>query len=388
MEVDVEGKRWTLLRLFGFEVRFDITWLMLVALVVWTLSAGYFPSLYQDLSMRTYIWMGVLAALGLIASLVIHELSHSLVARRFGMNIRGITLFMLGGAAEMAEEPPTPRAEFLMAAAGPAASLVLAAVFYLAATAFSQTDLPAPFLGIITYLAGINVILALFNLVPAFPLDGGRLLRAVLWAMRGDIRWATRIAANLGGGFGIALILLGIYSIFVGNFVSGMWAFLIGLFVRAAAASSYQQLVAREVLGGITVANVMTRNPVTVAPGVSVADLVENYLLGHNLKLVPVVADGRVSGIVDVRAAKSVPRERWDQRRVAEIATPLAQENTIRPDAGAHAALELMQRTGQSRLLVLDGDRLVGIVSLKDMLRILGLRIDLESAAATPRPLA
>jgi Zn-dependent protease/predicted transcriptional regulator len=374
------GKRWTLLRLFGFEIRFDLTWLILLALIVWTLSEGYFPAEYRDLPEGTYLWMGVLGAIGLIASIVIHELSHSLVARSYGLRISGITLFAFGGAAEMTEEPPTPRAEFMISIVGPLTSLVLAAIFFAVGAALDAADVPRPYVGVVNYLAGINVILALFNLVPAFPLDGGRVLRAVLWGWRGDVRWATRVAASIGGGFGFGLMLLGIFNVLTGNIVGGLWSFLIGMFVRAAAAGHYQQLVAREVLGGIPITSVMTRDLVTVSPNTAIADLVDNYFLGRNLKLVPVIVDGRVLGVVDVRAAKAVPREEWDRRRVAEVMTPLSPENTIGADADAHAALEQMQRTGQGRLLVMDHGRLVGIVSLKDMLRMLSLRMDLESA--------
>lgn len=381
------GKRLPLLRLFGFEVRFDLTWLILVALIVWTLSAGYFPGAYRDLPPGTYFWMGILGAIGLIASIIIHELSHSLVARRYGLEMKGITLFVFGGAAEMPNEPATPKIEFLMAIAGPIASLVLALLFYVIASGLGAADAPQALTGVVAYLAGINVILAIFNLIPAFPLDGGRVLRAALWAWRGDLRWATRIAAGIGGGFGLGLIFLGVLDVLRGDLVGGMWLFLIGLFVRAAAAGSYQRLVTREVLGAASVASVMCREPVTAPSGMRVADLIETYFLGRYLKLVPVVDDGRLVGLVDVRAVKAVPREAWAERRVADIMTAISPENTIRPDTDAATALEQMQRTGRSRLLVAEGDRLLGIVSLKDMLNMLGMRLDFDMAernAAAP----
>jgi Zn-dependent protease/predicted transcriptional regulator len=380
------ARRWTLLRLFGFEIRFDLTWLILFALVIWTLSAGYFPEAYGHLSRGTYLWMAVIGAIGLIASIVIHELSHSLVARRFGMRISGITLFAFGGAAELEDEPPTAWSEFLMAAAGPAMSLVLALVFWLIAGALAGTA-PTPFVAVVRYLAGINVILALFNCVPAFPLDGGRMLRAALWGWRGDVRWATRIASNLGGAFGIGLIVLGVVTALGGNLVGGMWYALIGLFVRAAAASAYQQLVTREVLGHISLASLMTRDPVTAPPETSIADLVDHYFLARNLKLVPVVANSAVVGVVDVRAAKAVPRQEWESRRIADIMTPLSPESTIQLGAGAAEALAQMQRTAQTRLLVMDGTRLAGILSLSDILRMIGLRLDLDASSPRgPRP--
>lgn len=378
-------RRWTLLHLFGFEIRFDLTWLILLALIIWSLSEGYFPEAYGDLSESTYLWMAVIGAIGMVSSIVIHELSHSVVARAHGMTINGITLFAFGGAAELEDEPPTARAEFLMAVAGPAMSLVLAAVFWLIAGAIAGA-VPTPFVAVVRYLAGINVILALFNLVPAFPLDGGRMLRAVLWGWRGDMRWATRIAANIGGAFGIALVVLGIVNAFTGNLVGGMWYALIGLFVRAAAASAYQQLVTKQVLARVTVDALMTRDVVTAPPEATIADLVDHYFLARNLKLVPVVTPAGVTGVVDVRAAKAVPRGEWEQRRIIDIMTPLTPEGTIPSGADAAAALAQMQRTGQARLLVMEGPRLVGMLSLSDMLRMISLRLDLDAPPRGPRP--
>lgn len=379
-------RRWTLLRLFGFEIRFELTWLILLALIIWSLSEGYFPEAYADLPESTYLWMAVIGAAGMIASLVIHELAHSLVARGYGMTIKGITLFAFGGAAELEDEPPTARAEFLMAVAGPLTSLVLAALFWLLAGALATAGVPMPLVGIVRYLAAINVILALFNLVPAFPLDGGRMLRATLWGWRGDMRWATRIAANIGGAFGIALIALGIVSAFSGNLVGGMWYALIGLFVRAAAAGSYQQLVTRQVLGRVPVGRVMTRAVVTAPPETTVAALVDDYFLARNLKLVPVVADGSAIGVVDVRAAKAVPRGDWERRRIADIMTPLSPEITIGAEANAGAALERMTRGGLSRLLVMEGARLAGIVSLTDILRVVSVQLEFDGPPRGPRP--
>lgn len=379
-------RRWTLLRLFGFEIRFELTWLILLALIIWSLSEGYFPEAYADLPESTYLWMAVIGAAGMIASLVIHELAHSLVARGYGMTIKGITLFAFGGAAELEDEPPTARAEFLMAVAGPLTSLVLAALFWLLAGALAAVAVPMPLVGIVRYLAAINVILALFNLVPAFPLDGGRMLRATLWAWRGDMRWATRIAANIGGAFGIALIVLGIVNAFSGNLVGGMWYALIGLFVRAAASGSYQQLVTRQVLGRVPVARVMTRAVVTAPPETTVAALVDDYFLGRNLKLVPVVADGAAIGVVDVRAAKAVPRGEWERRRIADIMTPLSPEITVGAEANAGAALERMTRGGQSRLLVMEGAHLAGIVSLTDILRVVSVQLEFDGPPRGSRP--
>ena len=220
-------RRATLFKLLGFEVKVDITWTILALLVTWTLALGFFPERYENLTTVTYWWMGVIGALGLFASIVFHELCHSLVARRNGLPMEGITLFIFGGVAEMHEEPASPKAELWMAVAGPLSSILLALIFYLASLAGKAGALPLPVTGVISYLALINGILAGFNLLPAFPLDGGRILRAILWMRSGSLRLATRIASGIGSGFGTLLIILGVFSVLFGSFIGGIWWFMI-----------------------------------------------------------------------------------------------------------------------------------------------------------------
>jgi len=375
------GKRYTLARIFGFDIRIDLTWLILVALIVWTLSAGYFPASYADLPASTYVWMGVLGAIGLFASIIIHELAHSAVGRRLGMRIHGITLFVFGGAAEMTEEPASAKAEFLMAAAGPAASFVLAVLFFLIALLLAALDTPGPLVTVVHYLSAINVILGLFNLAPAFPLDGGRILRAALWQWRGDVLWATRWAAQIGGMLGFALILLGILNVIVaGNLIGGMWWFLIGLFVRAAASQSYQQLIARRALEGVRVSRFMNAHPVAVSADLPVERLIEDYVLGRRLKMVPVLEDGQLVGSVSLKEVKERPRADWPVLPVRDVLRPRSAENTVPPQMPATEALSLMQRTGNSRLMIAEGDRLLGVVSLRDLMSYLALRMELDES--------
>ena len=203
------GRSLTLFRLFGFHVQADMSWLVLAFLITWSLATGYFPFAFENLPPSLYWWMAVVGAAGLFASLIFHELAHSLVARRFGIPIKGITLFIFGGVAHMEEEPPSPKSEFLMAVAGPLASLLLATAFYAVGESGKILGWPEPLTGIAGYLSFINVVLVIFNMVPAFPLDGGRVLRAALWAWKGDLRWATRLASWFGSGFGIMLMVLG-----------------------------------------------------------------------------------------------------------------------------------------------------------------------------------
>jgi Zn-dependent protease/predicted transcriptional regulator len=372
------GRHITLFRLLGFEVKVDLSWLFLALLIAWSLARGFFPATYPDLATATYWWMGIAGVVGLVVSIVLHELSHSLVARRFDLPIRGITLFIFGGVAEMEGEPRSPRAEFLMAAAGPVASFVLAGAFMALSGAARAVGLAEPVVGVLGYLALLNVILAVFNLVPAFPLDGGRMLRAGLWARKGDITAATRQAARIGGGFGIVMIFLGLMNVLAGQVVSGIWWGLIGMFLRAAAQGAYGQVVARGALAGMPVRRYMTKEPVTVPPDLSVADLVEDRIYRSHHSLYPVVDGGRLAGCVTLDRVKDVPRERWSVTRVSEITAPCTEANTIAPDADAADALKRMGRSGQSRLMVVEDGRLAGILALKDLADVLSVKMALE----------
>ncbi len=231
------GSRLTLFEVLGFKVRVDASWLLLAGLIVWSLAAGYFPAAAPGFGVATYWTMGAAGLIGLALSVVLHELAHSLVARRHGMAIAGITLFLFGGVAELAAEPKGPKGEFRMAVAGPLTSLGLAGLAWGAGLAAAAAGAPAgnPALAVVGYLATVNLFLAAFNMVPAFPLDGGRVLRAALWAWRGDPAWATRMAAGSGVACGFALMGLGAWNVAAGAWVAGVWWFVLGLFLRAAA---------------------------------------------------------------------------------------------------------------------------------------------------------
>ncbi|HMA53566.1 MAG TPA: site-2 protease family protein, partial [Acidobacteriota bacterium] len=283
------GKPVTLFRIFGFEVKVDWSWLILGALIVWSLATGLFPVWYKGLEKADYWVMGVAGALGLFLSIVFHELWHSLIARRFGLNMRGITLFLFGGVSEMADEPPSPKAEFFLAVAGPISSVVLAAVFFAVSYLLIGPGPATPVTGVLNYLGYLNLILAAFNLIPAFPLDGGRVLRAILWGSWNDLRRATRVASSVGAGLGAGLMFFGVLQFFMGRSVGGIWTFIIGMFVRSAARSSYQQLVFRDALSGVPVKKFMVADAVTVKPGTTVEKLVDDYIYKYHFKMYPVV---------------------------------------------------------------------------------------------------
>ena len=372
------GKGVTLIKLFGFKVKIDLSWLILGFLITWSLAQSVFPRFYGDLPGVAYWIMGVAGALGLLVSIVFHELWHSLIARRFGIPMRGITLFIFGGVAEMTEEPPSPKAEFLMAVAGPVSSIFLGAALIGAGFLGSQAGWPRPVTGVVSYLGFMNLVLAGFNLIPAFPLDGGRVLRSILWGLKDNIRWATQVASMIGGMFGIALIGFGVLQFFLGSVVGGIWMAVIGLFVRGASQSAYQQLLVRRSLEGEKVRRFMKADPVTVSPSITVEDLVEDFIYKHHYKMYPVVDDGRLVGCVTLSQVKTLPGGDRKNHTVRELAESCTGQNSIGPDEDAMKALTTMSKTGSSRLMVVEGDRLVGVITLKDMMGLLSLKIDLE----------
>jgi Zn-dependent protease/CBS domain-containing protein len=372
------GRRIKLFKLFGFEVKIDLSWLILAFLVTWSLASALFPYYYKGLSPSTYWWMGIAGALGLFFSIVFHELFHSLVARRFGMAMKGITLFVFGGVAEMEEEPPSARAEFYMSLIGPISSIFLGFVFWGVYVLGTNSGWSTPVTGVFSYLRWINWLLAGFNLLPAFPLDGGRVLRSALWRWKKNLSWSTRISTQIGKGFGLLLILLGVLNIFRGAFIGGMWWVLIGFFMRNASQMSYQRTLVRQMLEGESVRSFMKPDPVTVTSSIPLSDLVENYVYKHHFKMYPVVDDGRLKGCISTHEIKGVPREEWNRQKVSDVAIPCSGENSIAPEADATIALSLMHKNGNSRLMVVDKDRLVGVIALKDLLRFLSLKLDLE----------
>ena len=382
------GNRITLFKLLGFDIKLDLSWVFIAVLISWSLAAGYFPSKYHGLSQTSYWFMGIAGALGLFVSIILHELGHSVIARRFAIPIQGITLFIFGGVAEMEEEPPNARAEFWMALAGPAVSILIAIACYPLYTLGARAGWPPEAVGVLYYLSWMNGLLAAFNLVPAFPLDGGRLLRAILWGRQGNLRKATKVAAGIGSAVGVGLIVMGIISLLGGNFVVGLWWFLIGLFLRNASEMSYRQMIVRKALEGEPIERFMKRDPVWVPASISIGELVHDYIYKYHYQMFPVMRDSKLLGCISTKQVKTIPREDWDRYPVQGFVTPCATANSVNPKTDAIQVLALMQRTGNSRMMVIDQGRLVGVITLKDLLQFLSLKLDLEgeegSAAASP----
>ncbi|MFA9476903.1 site-2 protease family protein [Phycisphaerales bacterium AB-hyl4] len=377
------GPRFHILNLFGFPIYVDLSWFIIVVLITWSLAEGLFgaeqwyPELADEPTLR---WaMGFAGAIGLFVSVVLHELGHAKVAEWFGVPMKGITLFIFGGVAEMTQEPPSAKAEFWVAIAGPIVSVAVGCTAAVLWGAGHFVGLGVPFTSVIGYLAIINIVLVVFNMIPAFPLDGGRVLRSIIWAWSGQLNKATRVTSQIGSGFGIALMILAVLRLIMGDILGAVWWFLIGMFLRAAAQMSYQRLLARRALEGETLERFMKQNPVTLNVDVPIDRVVDDFLYRYNYKMFPVVEDGdRVVGCITINQIKALPREKWEQTRVSDVYEPCDDTNTIQLDKDPLDALTAMSQTQRSRLIVLEGDRLVGIVSLKDLMDFLSMKIELE----------
>jgi len=372
------AKRLRLFSIYGIDVAIDLSWFLVAILIVWSLASGLFPTWYGGLPTSASWAMGVVGALGLFAAIVFHELAHALVARHYGVTIHGITLFLFGGVAEMEDETTQPGAEFSIAIVGPLASLLLALACYAISLVGWRANWPLVVTGVTVYLATINTALAIFNLVPAFPLDGGRLLRSLLWRWKGDRLWATHVSAQIGNGFGVFLIVLGVVSFLANDIIGAIWWVLLGVFLRNAANMAYQQLRIQQLLADAPVRQFMEARPITVPASIAVAELVNNYIYTYRHPFFPVVEDGRLVGSVSTRQVKQLPPALWSVRHVADIAEHCSATSSVPSDMDARQVLATMQRTGATRLLVVDGDRLAGIITLADLLRFCALKTELE----------
>ena len=356
-------------RIAGVEIGINWTWLVVFALIVWSLATAVFPDQNPGLGDGVYITIAVVAAVLFFASILLHELGHAVQARREGLEIEGITLWLFGGVAQFKGSFPSAGAEFRIAIAGPLVSLALGLGFVGAALLVSGTpEVDA----VVAWLGYINLALLVFNLLPALPLDGGRVLRSALWGARGDFRWATRVAAGIGRAFGFLFIGLGLVMFFFANAASGVWLAFIGWFLLGAASAEARYADVHDALAGRRVADLMVRDPVTVRPTETIGELMDDIVWTHRHTTYPVVDGGRAVGLLPFRCVAQVPRREWDERTVRDCMLPLEQVPTLRPDEPLEDALAALG-DGVGRALVLDGERLAGLLSISDLVRALEL---------------
>ena len=358
-------------RAWGIALRLHYSWFFIFALITWALAGVYFPSAYPDWSLSLKIGAGLLTSFLFFGSVLFHELCHSLIALREGIQIQSITLFFLGGVSQMTEEPKTAGDEFRMAAAGPFSSLVLGGVFIGIFFALRDSaDLAAQFGAAVTYYLGfINILLGVFNLIPGFPLDGGRVFRSIVWWRNKNLKSATKIASNVGRGFGFLFILGGVYLIFfTGNFFNGIWLALIGWFLESAAAGSYRQLLLQEMLKGHTAAEIMTRDCQTVPPDMSLDRLVEEKILSTGRRCYPVIAGEDVAGLITMANVRDVPRDRWNYTQVKEAMTPINQTKSVGPDTDLNSVFEILTRYNINQVPVIYDKKILGIVGRDNLI--------------------
>jgi Zn-dependent protease/CBS domain-containing protein len=368
------GGRLEVVEVWGIPIRVHFSWLLVFGLVTWSLAAGYFPQEYPGWATRTYWTVGAITALIFFASILVHELGHSWVALRNGIPIRSITLFVFGGVAQIAREPGAPGVELRIAIAGPTTSFVLAGLF--AGTGQVLRDIPilaAPAI----WLARINFMVAAFNLIPGFPLDGGRLLRAVVWRWTGSLRRASGAASFIGQLVAFGFIGWGILTVLGGNVIGGMWIAFIGWFLQNAAAASHAEANLREMLRDVTVGQAMTRDCRRVERGSPLDRVVQDEVLGAGRRCVVVTEAERLVGLLTLHEIKAIPRDRWAMVTVGDVMTPAGKVTAVDPKTDLLAALEKMDVANVAQMPVIEAGKLLGMIGREQVLHYVRVRAEL-----------
>ena len=367
-------------KLFGISLRLHYSWFFIFALITWALAANYFPATQPTWGLAMKIGAGLITSLLFFGSVLIHELMHSLVALREGIQIQSITLFILGGVSQMTSEPKTAKDEFLMAGAGPLSSLVLGGIFFWIYFTLNSTTTEAAQFGaaIAYYLGFINILLGVFNLIPGFPLDGGRVLRSLLWWRGKNLQSATRVASNIGRVIGFLFIFGGIWLIFSGNFFNGIWLAFIGWFLESSAAGSYRQMLLQDMLRGHVASDVMSRDCMVVSPDITVERLVHENILTSGRRCFPVTSDDRIEGMITMHNIRSVPRDLWDTKLVREVMTPLDDLKSVGPNEDLNTVLQMLAQDDINQVPVIYQGKMVGMVGRDNIINFVNTRAELQ----------
>lgn len=369
-----------LIDVFGFRIRIDPSWFLIAALIVWSLTTAYFPDVLPDQSDFAYLVLSIAAMLGLFISLLIHELSHSLMARLYGIKVKNITLFVFGGVAELEEESKTPSSEFWISIVGPISSFALAGLFFLCQKLSVSLNASVILQELLSYLAMINLIIATFNLVPAFPLDGGRVLRALLWHNSGNFIRATRVASIAGQVFAVFLITTGALAVFTGLGFGGLWQILIGFFIYMASKSSYLQVLVSAGLKGKSINALMSKATFTADVQDTIAKLVDETMLRHAVSFIPVTEGTHLLGYVDSSVIMKIDAKSRATTKVGDVYIPSNARNTVSPDLDLNDLISKMSQTNQRKMLVADHGVLLGVITLADLMEYVTLRSSLKPA--------
>jgi Zn-dependent protease len=361
-------------RIWGIPIGLHPSWFLIFGLVTWSLALGFFPQEYPDLPTAAYWLLGIVTSLLFFGSVLVHELGHALLALRNRIPVRSITLFIFGGVAQIEQEPSSPGVEFRVAIAGPLASLGLFFIFgglWLVDQGVSVLAAPS------IWLARINFMLAAFNMIPGFPLDGGRVLRALLWRFTGSFHRATRVAASAGQLVALGFIGLGVFSIFGGALYNGVWLAFIGWFLQNAAASSQASSNMQESLRGITVGQVMSRNCSKVPSLLPLSQLVEEQVLNGAQRCFFVSDNGHLRGLLTLREISAVPRRKWGFVTAEQAMVPFERLSRVEPDTELMTALQMMDGANVAQVPVVEGDEVVGTLSREQVLHYVRLRAEL-----------
>jgi Zn-dependent protease/predicted transcriptional regulator len=361
------GTAWRVGRIAGIEVRIDSSWAVIALLITYSMYLRV-SLLYQGLSTAGAVGIAILAAVLFFGSVLIHELAHALVSQARGIRVQDITLFLFGGATRARVESRGPGDEFLIAVVGPLTSGLLAALFGVAA-GFGRDVLSSPLVGTLGYLAWTNLLLAGFNLLPGFPLDGGRLLRSAIWKATGSLRRATRVASLAGQAVGWLLVAAGVAYLLAGNLAGGIWFAFIGWFLVQAARSSYEELQLRHLLRGVEAGDVMAGNLLRIPPDLSLQDAVDDYFMRYDHGAFPVDEQGRTIGLLTLRGVRRVPRDQWSTRRVRDHMVPVGDQVVVAPEARMDQVMGKLEDGEAGRVLVVQDGEVVGIITPTDLTR-------------------
>ncbi|MCU0614576.1 MAG: site-2 protease family protein [Desulfobacterales bacterium] len=376
------GSGINLFKIAGIQINIDVSWFIIFLLVLWSLSAGYFPRQFPDQSAQIYWGAGLVATLLFFFSVLFHEMSHSLMAQRCGIEISEIKLFIFGGVAKLSEESKNPLTEFKIAVVGPLSSFVLAIFFWICHKLLGSLNFPMA-QAVTGYLVWINMALGIFNLLPGFPLDGGRILRAILWYRTGSLSRATKWASDVGKGLAIALMVLGAIQIFSGMLIGGLWLIFIGMFLRGVAEGGYQEVLMRQSLEDVQVREVMIEDVVSIQPELTVRELVTDYFLKYGYKGFPVMESGKVIGVVSLAEIKNIERSHDQTTRVVDIMLSLDNTMVTSPDTSLVIAMRKMMTENLARLLVMENNQLLGMITKTGLMRFLEIKNILEDSRPT-----
>jgi Zn-dependent protease/CBS domain-containing protein len=361
------GTSWRVARIAGIEVRIDSSWAVIALLITYSMYLRV-TLVYPDTPTGEAVALGILGAVLFFGSVLVHELAHALVSQARGIRVQDITLFLFGGATRARVESRGPTDEFLIAVVGPLTSGALAVLFGIIASV-GRDVLPTPLAGTFGYLAWVNLLLAVFNLIPGFPLDGGRVLRSAIWRATGSFARATRIASMSGQAVGWLLVALGVVSLLAGNLAGGIWFAFIGWFLVQAARASYQELQLRHMLRGVEAEDVMARDLLRIPPELSLQDAVDDYFMRYDHGAFPVEEQGRTIGLLTLRGVRRVPKDQWSSQRARDLMVPLGDQVVVAPDDRMDDVLGKLQDSEAGRVLVVQDGEVVGIITPSDLTR-------------------